>query len=95
MSPVTQVINILGEKDVYMGWLLPTIGVLSTKLAKTKFQLKHCRPLVEALQEGMKNRFGEMSRDPELVAAAILIPKFKTAWIKDDATPRLGKSTLG
>ncbi|XP_056435091.1 uncharacterized protein LOC130392718 [Gadus chalcogrammus] len=91
MSPVAQSINILqGEVEVQMGWLLPTISLLSSKLEKIKIALKHCKPLVEAIQVGIQNRFGEMSRDPELVAAAILIPKFKTAWIKDDATLKNG-----
>ncbi|XP_053273272.1 uncharacterized protein LOC128431080 [Pleuronectes platessa] len=91
MSPVAQSINILqGEVEVQMGWLLPTISLLSSKLEKIKIALKHCKPLVEAIQVGIQNRFGEMSRDPELVAAAILIPKFKTAWIKDDATLKIG-----
>lgn len=79
MSPVAQSINILqGEVEVKMGWLLPTISLLSSKLEKIKIALKHCKPLVEAIQVGIQNRFGEMLRDPELVAAAILIPKFKT-----------------
>lgn len=94
MSPVAQSINILqGEVEVQMGWLLPTISLLSSKLEKIKIALKHCKPLVEAIQVGIENRFGEMLRDPELVAAAILIPKFKTAWIKDDATLKIGKTT--
>ncbi|XP_033499100.1 zinc finger BED domain-containing protein 4-like [Epinephelus lanceolatus] len=91
MSPVAQSINILqGEVEVQMGWLLPTISLMSSKLEKIKIALKHCKPSVEAIQVGIQNRFGEMLRDPELVAAAILIPKFKTAWIQDDATLKIG-----
>lgn len=36
-----------------------------------------------------------MSGDPELIAAAILLPKFRTTWIKDDATIKIGKKTWG
>ncbi|XP_073349471.1 uncharacterized protein [Pagrus major] len=91
MSPVAQSINILqGEAEVQMGWLLPTISLLSSKLEKIKIALKHCKPLGETIQVGIQNRFGEMLRDPELIAAAIIIPKFRTAWIKDDATLRIG-----
>jgi hypothetical protein len=44
MSPVAQSINILqGEVEVQMGWLLPTISLLSSKLEK----IKNC---TEALQ---------------------------------------------
>lgn len=63
MSPVAQSINILqGEVEVQMGWLLPTISLLSSKLEKIKIALKHCKPLVEAIQVGIQNRFGEMLR---------------------------------
>ncbi|KAF0039001.1 hypothetical protein F2P81_009485 [Scophthalmus maximus] len=90
MSPVAQSINILqGEAEVQMGWLHLTISLLSSKLEKIKIALKHCKPLVEAIQVGIQNCFGEMLRDPELIAAAILIPKFRTAWIKDNATLRI------
>ncbi|CAK6983640.1 uncharacterized protein LOC115595940, partial [Scomber scombrus] len=44
-------INILqGEVEVQIGWLLPTISLLSSKLEKIKIALKHCKPLVEAIQ---------------------------------------------
>lgn len=76
-----------------MGWLLPTIALLRAKLEKVKVSLKHCNPLVEALQAGIQNRFDEMCRDPELIAAAILISKFRMSWIKDDTTLRLGKTS--
>ncbi|XP_060782693.1 uncharacterized protein LOC132889890 [Neoarius graeffei] len=77
MSPVAQATNILqAETNAQMGWLLPTIHLLTVKLDKVKLQLKYCRPLVDALQSGIQNRFGHMFRDAELVAAAILLPKF-------------------
>ena len=91
MSPVALAINILqAETNVQMGWLLPTITLLSSKLEKAKFHLKYCKLLVEALQVEINNRFGHMSTDPELLAAAILLPKFRTAWTKDDATNQNG-----
>ncbi|KAJ8410932.1 hypothetical protein AAFF_G00179670 [Aldrovandia affinis] len=77
MSPVAQATNILqAEANIQMGWLLPTINLLTAKLDRVKLQLKYCRPLVDALQVGIKNRFGHMTEDPELIAAAILLPKF-------------------
>ncbi|XP_060776458.1 uncharacterized protein LOC132885944 [Neoarius graeffei] len=91
MSPVAQATNILqAETNAQMGWLLPTIHLLMVKLDKVKLQLKYCRPLVDALQSGIQNRFGHMFRDAELVGAAILLPKFRTTWTKDDATIKMG-----
>ena len=59
-----------------MGLLLPTISLLTTKLNHAKLPLKYCKPLVEALQVGINTLFVQVSRDPELVAAVILLPKF-------------------
>uniref|UniRef100_A0A1A8U636 Uncharacterized protein n=3 Tax=Nothobranchius TaxID=28779 RepID=A0A1A8U636_NOTFU len=39
-----------------------------------------CLPLFRAIQDGVQKHFGEMMEDPELTAAAILLPKFKTTW---------------
>ncbi|RXN39138.1 zinc finger BED domain-containing 1-like protein [Labeo rohita] len=39
-----------------------------------------CLPLIRAVQDGIEKRFGGMIKDPELIAAAILLPKFKTTW---------------
>uniref|UniRef100_A0A3P8ST58 HAT C-terminal dimerisation domain-containing protein n=1 Tax=Amphiprion percula TaxID=161767 RepID=A0A3P8ST58_AMPPE len=32
----------------------------------------------------IKTRFGTMAKDPELIAAAILLPKFRTTWTKEE-----------
>ncbi len=40
--------------------------------------------------DGFENRFGHMLGDPELIAAAILLPKFKTIWTMDEASIRIG-----
>ncbi|KAK7158575.1 hypothetical protein R3I94_005030 [Phoxinus phoxinus] len=91
MSPVAQATNILqAEANAMMGWLLPTINLLTVKLDRVKLPLKYCKPLVDALQVGIMNRFGHMSGEPELIAAAILLPKFRTMWTKDEATIKTG-----
>ncbi|MEQ2192568.1 hypothetical protein XENOCAPTIV_013746, partial [Xenoophorus captivus] len=41
---------------------------------------KTCVPLIKALQNGIQKRFGPMMKDPELAAAAVLLPKFKASW---------------
>ncbi|XP_030638641.1 alpha-1,3-mannosyl-glycoprotein 4-beta-N-acetylglucosaminyltransferase B [Chanos chanos] len=95
MSSVAKAINILqGESNIQMGWLLPTITSLIAKLEKTRVSLQFCKPLVDVLQDGLKIRFGEMMSDPELVAAAILNPKFKTSWTSDEDVLKLGLSYI-
>ncbi|XP_028854978.1 uncharacterized protein LOC114801150 isoform X2 [Denticeps clupeoides] len=55
MSPVAKSLNILqGEVNIQMGWLLPTITTLTTKLEKSRPSIRFCKPLVDALLEGLR-----------------------------------------
>lgn len=91
MSPVAKALDLLqGESNVQMGWLVPTITLLKEKLQRLHISIKFCGPLVDALLAGLEKRFGEMLRDPELIAAAILVPKFKTSWTSDESVLKLG-----
>lgn len=74
-----------------MGWLLPTITTLTTKLEKSRPSLRFCKPLVDALLEDLRKRFETMMSEPELIAAAILVPRFKTSWTSNDTVLQLGK----
>ncbi|XP_070815808.1 uncharacterized protein [Chaetodon trifascialis] len=95
MGPVAKAINILqGESIIQMGWLLPTINILISKLDKTRASLRFCKLLIDALQDGLKKRFGKMMSDSELVAAAILHPKFKKSWTADEEVLKLGLSYI-
>ncbi|XDV35100.1 hypothetical protein PO909_005128 [Leuciscus waleckii] len=91
MSPVAKALDVLqGETNVQMGWLVPTITLLKTKLQHLHISSKFCRPLIDALLAGLEKRFGQMLKDPELIAAAILVPKFKTCWTSDEQIIKLG-----
>ncbi|XP_033474108.2 uncharacterized protein LOC117251710 [Epinephelus lanceolatus] len=91
MSPVAKAVDVLqGEVNVQMGWLVPTITLLKSKLQSLHTTSKYCGPLVDALQAGLERRFGEMLADPELIAAAILVPKFRTRWTTDEGILKCG-----
>lgn len=80
MSPLAKALNILqAEIDVRMGWLLPTLTLLISKLDRIRITFRYCKPLVDAIQEGLQQRFGDMLVELEFIAAAILVPKFKTS----------------
>ncbi|GAA6085506.1 E3 SUMO-protein ligase ZBED1-like, partial [Tachysurus ichikawai] len=84
MKPVTSALTILqSENNTHMGCMLPTVFQLRAKLQRMETTSKLCLPLLQALQEGLDKRFGEMMKDPELIAAAILLPRFKTSWTSD------------
>ncbi|GAA6106507.1 uncharacterized protein LOC117594121 isoform X1 [Tachysurus ichikawai] len=84
MKPVTSALTVLqSENNTHMGCMLPTVFQLREKLQRMEATSKLCLPLLQALQEGLEKRFGEMMKDSELIAAAILLPKFKTSWTFD------------
>ena len=74
-----------------MGWLVPTITLLTVKLDRLKTS-KFCQPLITDLQEGIQWWLGELLADPKLIAAAILLPKFRTSWTSNEDLLKLGKS---
>lgn len=92
MSPVAKALDVLqGETSVQMGWLVPTITLLTTKLQQLSVTSKYSEPLIAALLSGLEKRFRDMLADPELIAAAILVPKFKTCWTSDEHIIKLGE----
>lgn len=92
ISPFAKATEVLqGEASVQMGWLVYTITLLKTTLQNLRLSSKFCEPFMNALQAGLDRRFGLMLADPELIAAAILVPKFRTCWTSDDSTLQLGK----
>ncbi|XP_072530968.1 zinc finger BED domain-containing protein 4-like [Salminus brasiliensis] len=81
MKPVVKAFDILqSETNTHMGWLLPVIFQLQAKLSRLETSSKMCLPLIRAIQDGVQKRFGGMMEDPELIAAAILLPKYKNTW---------------
>ncbi|XP_053089505.1 uncharacterized protein LOC128317070 [Pangasianodon hypophthalmus] len=97
-NPVSMALNILeSETNTQMGWLLPTIYLLESKfrkMEKMEASVKVCLPLIRALQQALQKRFGEFMEDPELVSAAILLPKFKTSWTDKAHIIKAGKMFL-
>ncbi|CAL8263871.1 unnamed protein product [Merluccius merluccius] len=75
MSPATNILQ--AEANAMMGWLLPTINLLTIKLDRVKLPLKYCRPLVDALQGSRSSRklhgFGKrqqsIKRNPNIPVA--------------------------
>lgn len=80
MTPLVSALNILQpETNTHMRWLLPVIFLLKTKLQRREASCQMCLPLIRAIQNGLQKLFGEMMEEPQLLAAVILLPKFKTS----------------
>ncbi|KAF4114003.1 hypothetical protein G5714_004226 [Onychostoma macrolepis] len=52
---------------------------MQEKLKRLESSCKVCQPLLKALEEGIMKHFAEIMKEPELVAAAILLPKCRTS----------------
>jgi hypothetical protein len=91
MQPFAQALDILqAEKKAYMGYLLPVLYMLQDKLTEKRDALETCTPLIDALQAGLTRRFSEIMQEPEIVAAAILHPKFRKTWTNDTSVLEKG-----
>lgn len=95
MKPFAMALNLLqGESSVHMGFLLPTLHQLLEKLKRLESTCKACQPLLKALHGGILKRFREVMKEPELIAAAILLPKFRTARTADQSILTTGNASL-
>jgi len=87
MGSVAMALDILqGEKNMYYGYLVPTIVQLKRRIesAQTSGEgLKHCNPLAKALLDGISKRFDNILDNDEAILAACVHPLFKFDWIDD------------
>jgi hypothetical protein len=86
MKPLAQALDILQcETNAYMAFYVPTLVILIQKLGflQQSSTIQSCQPLVSAILGGVTDRFAADMSKAEYIAAAIVHPKFKTAWIKD------------
>ncbi|CAM1318689.1 Uncharacterised protein r2_g3065 [Pycnogonum litorale] len=67
-----------------MGYLLPVITSLKEKVALNIVKCNLCKPLGEAILEGIEKRFRESFLDKKLILAALIHPKFKDDFLEDE-----------
>ena len=76
MKPVAQALDILqGDKNMYMGFLLPTLVRLKEKLSQKVVVSTYCKTLGEKLCFGIDKRFGHLFNEKQVVLAAVTSPK--------------------
>ncbi len=92
--------KIQGEEQAYLGSLLPIIAAPIMVLQDFDNKpLVYCRPLVEALQNGMKKRFGKLMDDLDVLLAAAFHLQFRLFWLEQldnrgmEGEKRNGKSS--
>lgn len=72
-----------GEKQCYLGCLIPTLIVIKKKLVNlmTSDTLRFCEPLVNNLFAAMERRFAATFEDEECLLATAFHPKFRLKWM--------------
>lgn len=93
MGPFAHTLDILqSEEKGFMGYLLPSLHGLRSKLVNIQDKIIYCQPIVEGLIVGIDKRFGTMMADPRLLATSLIHPHFKTDWLMPDDLIAAGKS---
>ncbi|KZS10024.1 Uncharacterized protein APZ42_025607 [Daphnia magna] len=88
MKSVTKALDILqGDKNIGMGFLLPTISVLRANLEslKHKSSIVYCKPLIVGVLNAIHTRFHHMFWENALRLAAISNPMFRLSWLDTEA----------
>ena len=92
MGPFAQTPDILqSEEKGFMGYLLPSLCGLRTKLLNIQQKSTYCEPLADALIAGIDKRFGTTVKNPKLLAASLIHPYFKTDWLIPNELIEVGK----
>ena len=80
----SQALNIIqGDKNVYFGYLLPTVTRLRKKLEAKAASSDLCKPLGDALCRGIEKRFGPLFDDKRALVSAAVLPCFRLDWLED------------
>lgn len=80
-----------GEKDCFIGHVIPTIKGIENKLSKMTDKLT--APLVNALKAGLNMRFSDILDSDDYKVATMLLPKFKLNYLESSQRPA-GKALL-
>jgi len=85
MEPLCICLDVLqGEKNMYFGFLLPSITILLQKYDDiAKKNLIYCESLVTLIKANVEKRFKHFLTDPFLLSATVSHPFFKTIWLTD------------
>lgn len=85
MQPLACALDILqAETKCFIGYLLPTLTSLRTKLLGIKPTLKLAIPLADAVLAGLNKRFQDYDTRHDLILASVTLPQFRMRWLEDD-----------
>jgi len=78
-------LNILqGEKNAFIGVLIPILTKLKVYLASELRKVEICKPLAKALIDGINSRFHSKFEKESNLLASLSHPRFKASWNEDE-----------
>ncbi|RVE43346.1 hypothetical protein evm_011986 [Chilo suppressalis] len=96
MKPIAIALDLLqGEKQMYMGMLLPTLKEIKNQFAiLNKNPIVYCKSLLESMSAGLNRRFENQFNNKSLLLASISHPCFKLDWLDTEKEKDSAKSLL-
>lgn len=95
MQPLAAALDILqAETKCFIGFLLPTLMSLRTKLLTVKPTLKLAAPLLTAVLSGLDKRFQGYDERHDLIIASVTLPQFRMRWIDNNDRKKIARSLL-
>jgi hypothetical protein len=95
MHPLAIALDILqAETKCYIGYLLPTLYSLRTKLLALMPTLTVAAPLAIAVLHGIDERFATYYSRSDLIIASVTLPQFRLRWIEDDVKKGQARTML-
>ena len=90
MHPIAVALDKLQGDDVSLGFALPTLVSIKTKLAAFSHQVTIAKPLLKKMEESLATKFDHLFDCKEFLLAAVTVPRFKLAWLKHDIEKKQG-----
>lgn len=95
LKPLAVAIDILqGESKCYLGFLIPTLLSLKTKLFEKMPHLLYNAHIVTTISEAIEQRFGSVLASHEAKMATTTLPKFRLSWFSPEKRDDMRRTLL-
>ncbi|XP_060773195.1 uncharacterized protein LOC132883505 [Neoarius graeffei] len=95
LQPLAQSIDLLqGEKKCFLGFLIPTILSLKSKLSEKLANVTLTAHIITAVINAIDSRFGAMLSSHEAKMATTTMPKFRLCWLPAEKKENMCKTLI-
>lgn len=95
LQPLAQSIDLLqGEKKCHLGFLIPTILSIKSKLSEKLPQVTYTANIITAVTDAIDSRFGAMLSSHDAKMATTTMPKFHMCWLPVEKKEEMCKTVV-